>query len=92
MRFKRWVRPPHDRQISDHKRKIILQVGKAMKNAQGWESSKTDPLITTKRKIGYVLNLKSASDSGDPLATELEFNQLYFPRDQILFSISMWIW
>jgi len=28
-----------------------------MKNAQGWESGKTDTLITTKRKIGYVLNV-----------------------------------
>jgi DNA-binding response OmpR family regulator len=48
---------PYDQQISNHKRKITLQIGKAMKHVGGSERAKARNLITTKRKIGYVMNV-----------------------------------
>jgi len=49
---------PYDRQISDHKRKITTQIKKAQKGKTDLDPDQIKDLIKTRRKVGYVLNLK----------------------------------
>ena len=49
---------PYEHQISDHKRKIISQIKKAVKGKMDPTSEEIKGLIITKRKVGYMLNLK----------------------------------
>ena len=49
---------PYDRQISDHKRRIAVQMKKVIKNKGSNEADHVRDLITTRRKVGYLLNLK----------------------------------
>ena len=51
---------PYDRQISDHKRRIAVQMRKVIKDERGNETDDPKDLITTRRKIGYFLNLNRA--------------------------------
>jgi len=46
---------PYDRQISDHKRKITLQIKRALKGKDGADSGQAAELIKTWRKVGYLL-------------------------------------
>jgi helicase len=50
---------PYDRQISDHKRKIVYQIKKSTSAEDGASFDKINKLIKTMRKVGYVLNLKN---------------------------------
>ncbi|RJR42795.1 MAG: DEAD/DEAH box helicase [Desulfobacteraceae bacterium] len=50
---------PYDRQISDHKRKIATQIRKAMEGKTGIDRDDMKNLIKTRRKVGYMLNLKN---------------------------------
>lgn len=50
---------PYDRQISDHKRKITTQIKKALKGKTEIPLEEIKDLIKTKRKVGYVFNLKN---------------------------------
>ena len=47
---------PYDRQTSDHKRKILIQIKKALKDPLNPNELRN--LIKTRRKVGYVLNIK----------------------------------
>jgi len=47
---------PYDRQISDHKRKITTQIKKALNPPPNPDELRN--LIKTRRKVGYVLNIK----------------------------------
>ncbi len=47
---------PYDRQISDHKRKILTQIKKALNPPPNPNELRN--LIKTRRKVGYVLTLK----------------------------------
>jgi len=49
---------PYDRQVSDHKRKITTQIKKALKGKTDADLSQIKDMIHTKRKVGYVLNVK----------------------------------
>ena len=49
---------PYDRQISDHKRKITTQIKKAIKGKTAIDSYQIKNLIKTRRKVGYMLDLK----------------------------------
>jgi DNA-binding winged helix-turn-helix (wHTH) protein len=49
---------PYDRQISDHKRKIAVQIKKAIKGKAEIDSDQIKNLIKTRRKVGYMLDLK----------------------------------
>jgi len=49
---------PYDRQISDHKRKIAVQIRKAIKGKAEIDPAQIKNLIRTRRKIGYMLDLK----------------------------------
>ena len=46
---------PYDRQISDHKRKILTQIKKALKDPLNPNELRS--LIKTRRKVGYMLNI-----------------------------------
>lgn len=49
---------PYDRQILDHKRKITTQIKKALKGKTEIPPEEIKNLIKTRRKVGYMLNLK----------------------------------
>ncbi len=49
---------PYDRQISDHKRKIAVQTKKAVKGKAEIDPDQIKNLIRTRRKVGYMLDLK----------------------------------
>jgi len=51
---------PYERQLSDHKRKILTQIRKAVKRqkAKGVTAGEIKSLIVVRRGVGYMLNLE----------------------------------
>ena len=48
---------PYERQISDHKRRFIAQIRKAVAEKIAVEPGELETLIFTRPKVGYMLNL-----------------------------------
>lgn len=48
---------PYERQISDHKRKLIAQIRKGITGKIAVETGELETLIFTKPKVGYMLNI-----------------------------------
>ncbi len=56
---------PYERQLADHKRKVLAQLRKAVGNQKRGEvlSEEIDRLISVRRGVGYTLNLNQAEVS-----------------------------
>lgn len=48
---------PYERQISDHKRKLIAQIRKGIARKLPVDIGELETLIFTRPKVGYMLNL-----------------------------------
>jgi DNA-binding winged helix-turn-helix (wHTH) protein len=48
---------PYERQISDHKRKLIAEIRKGMTGKAEMAAGEMETLISTRAKVGYMLNL-----------------------------------
>jgi DNA-binding winged helix-turn-helix (wHTH) protein len=48
---------PYERQISDHKRKLIAQIRKGVAGKIAVEIGELETLIFTRPKVGYMLNV-----------------------------------
>ena len=48
---------PYERQISDHKRKLIAEIRKGMNGKAEIAAGEMESLISTRSKVGYMLNL-----------------------------------
>ena len=48
---------PYERQISDHKRKLIAEIRKGMTGKAEIAAGEVETLISTRSKVGYMLNL-----------------------------------
>jgi len=48
---------PYERQISDHKRKLIAEIRKGMNGKAEIAAGEVETLISTRSKVGYMLNL-----------------------------------
>ena len=48
---------PYERQISDHKRKLIAEIRKGMTGKAEIAAGEMETLISTRSKVGYMLNL-----------------------------------
>jgi len=49
---------PYERQISDHKRKLIAQIRKGVAGKIAVETGELETLIFTRPKVGYMLNVR----------------------------------
>jgi hypothetical protein len=57
----RGTNKPYERQISDHKRKLIAQIKKGVAGKIDIKAGELETLIFTRPKIGYMLNIGKES-------------------------------